>query len=122
MNAYINTHNVEVIAYVLLLLSLGFILGLTIAHRKQVNFLDLIVGSDGKLSHSKFWSNIALAMGTWAFVYMVIAETMTEFLWITYLGVYTGNKLLNTIVQSKYSQQLGTAKEQKEESKDDRND
>lgn len=122
MNAYINTHNVEVIAYVLLLLSLGFILGLTIAYRKQVNFLDLIVGNDGKLSHSKFWSNIALAMGTWAFVYMVIAETMTEFLWITYLGVYTGNKLLNTIVQSKYSQQIGTAKEQKEESKDDRND
>jgi len=82
---------------------IGLVTGMTLATRKQINLLDLVVGKDGKLSAARLWENIALAVGVWAFVYSVYTRIITEAIWLIFLASYTGNKLLGNLIHAKYT-------------------
>lgn len=82
---------------------LGNIIGLTLATRKKINLLDLVIGQDGRLSGPKLWENVALATGVWAFIHAAYTQTLTEPVWMIFLGAYTSNKLLGNWIKAKYS-------------------
>lgn len=82
---------------------LGNVVGLTLATRKKINLLDLVIGQDGRLSGPKLWENVALATGVWAFIHAAYTQTLTEAVWMIFLGAYTSNKLLGNWIKAKYA-------------------
>lgn len=82
---------------------IGFISGITFQSRSHINLLDLVLGPDGKLSASRLWANIALAVGVVAFIWSVYKNYVNDFIWLIFLGVYTGNKMINSIIQFRYN-------------------
>lgn len=85
-----------------ILLFVGFLLGMITITWSRFDMMDLIKGEDGKIAYTKFWANVALAVGIWAFCFSVFTDKANEFLWIIFLGVYTGNRLLSNLLTFKY--------------------
>lgn len=55
---------------------------------------DLVVGVDGKLSHTKLWPNVASAVATVVFVYKGFHGTLTAEEWYAYLGGVGGYSVI----------------------------
>ena len=56
--------------------------------------MDLITDHQtGKLRESSIWSNIGKLAMTWGFVYVILQDKGTEFLWLTYGGVVVGAEI-----------------------------
>jgi len=60
---------------------------------------ELVTNVEGKVSHSKFWCNIAYLAGTIKFI-MIPAPTAD--LWMVYLGVVGGASLASKFISMKY--------------------
>lgn len=60
---------------------------------------DLIVDKEGKLSHTKIWSNIAYACATFKFA--TIPEPNSD-IWLAYLGIVGGAAIASKLIQMKY--------------------
>ena len=51
---------------------------------------DLVVGIDGRLSHSKLWPNVASLTATGMFIYQGLTHQLTFEVWLVYLGCVGG--------------------------------
>lgn len=76
---------------------------------------DMITNSDGKLSHTKVWTNIAYAAATAKF----IIEDAPPDIWLIYLGVVGAHGLLSKAVSIKYGGGTATTATEKEKEKED---
>lgn len=61
-----------------------------------------LISSGGKVSHNKVWSNIAYGLASMAFVYEVLHDQDTEWLWLIYLGVVGGSQLVDKMLTLRY--------------------
>ncbi|HEY5630497.1 MAG TPA: hypothetical protein VIR31_00075 [Nitrososphaeraceae archaeon] len=59
---------------------------------------DLILNSEGKISHTKAWTNIAYAAATYKFM---VQDAQPD-IWLIYLGVVGAHGLLSKAVSIKY--------------------
>lgn len=57
----------------------------------------------GKLSHTKFWSNIGHLVMTIAFIYEVTQGRASTDLWLVYGALVMGNATANKIINAKYN-------------------
>jgi hypothetical protein len=67
-----------------------------------MNLKELILGPDGKISHTKFWSNIAYATGTGVFILQAYKGTLTPDVWLIYMGVVGAHSAVSKMISSKY--------------------
>lgn len=64
-----------------------------------MRFLDLITEPDGvTISHTKVWSNIAYAAGTWKFI---VADVNSD-VWLIYLGVVGSAQVASKYLSLRY--------------------
>lgn len=66
----------------------------------QILITDLIC-TDGRINESKMARFGAFVVSTWAFVYMVVTEAMTEWYFIGYMTAWVGNALFNKYMSNK---------------------
>ncbi len=97
-----------------LTLIVGFAMGITLQSRKDIDFLDLVC-TNGKLDHKKFWENVALAVGVWAFVYSVYMNYVNDLIWLIFLGTYTSNQLVKRALELRYGQGTPAATDSEKE-------
>lgn len=63
---------------------------------------DLVKTPQGKVSHTKFWSNIAYATGTAAIVITTFKGNLTPDLFLIYLSVVGGAAIASKFVSLRY--------------------
>lgn len=63
----------------------------------------LVLDKEGKVSHTKFWSNVSYAVVTWAFIFTVLHDKASVDLWLVYLGVVSGHTVLSKWLSGKAS-------------------
>lgn len=64
----------------------------------------------GKISHTKFWSNVAYLVGTISFIKINFSEHPPEYLpelWLFFLGVIGGNSAVSKWISLKYQNNKG---------------
>lgn len=64
----------------------------------------------GKISHTKFWSNVAYLVGTISFIKINFSEHPPEYLpelWLFFLGVIGGNSAVSKWISLKYANNKG---------------
>lgn len=103
-----------------IILLVGFLFGMIATTWSKFDMIDLIKGDDGKIAYTKFWANIALAVGIWAFCFSVYTNKANEFLWLIFLGVYTGNRLISNLLMFKYASNNQTESEKSETKADEK--
>ena len=97
-----------------LTLDKAFSVGLTIILAfillKAIHGLDLSEmfesHGSGKISHTKFWSNVAYLVGTISFIKINFSEHPPEYLpelWLFFLGVIGGNSAVSKWISLKYA-------------------
>lgn len=70
--------------------------------RKKWAFSDLVLDHQtGKLRESALWSNVGKAAMTWGFVYMILHDHGTEFLWLAYGAVVVGSEFGARVLNQK---------------------
>ena len=60
----------------------------------NIDVMDLVT-IDGKLSNSKLSKMVALVISSWAFVYLVIDKSLTEWFFFGYIGAWITNGLIS---------------------------
>ena len=76
---------------------------------KKFNMADLFIeNSTNKISHTKFWSNIAYFAATIAFLSLNLFSTQAttsgmEIIWLIYLGVVASNAVASKWISYKYN-------------------
>lgn len=101
-----------------LTLDKAFSVGLTIILAfillKAIHGLDLSEmfesHGSGKISHTKFWSNVAYLVGTISFIKINFSEHPPEYLpelWLFFLGVIGGNSAVSKWISLKYQNNKG---------------
>lgn len=101
-----------------LTLDKAFSVGLTIILAfillKAIHGLDLAEmfesHGSGKISHTKFWSNVAYLVGTISFIKINFSEHPPEYLpelWLFFLGVIGGNSSVSKWISLKYANNKG---------------
>lgn len=50
--------------------------------------------SDGRMSHTKFWSSVAYAVATWVIIYTTINSGISTELLAIYIGTVAGHNIL----------------------------
>jgi hypothetical protein len=87
-----------------LALVVGFLITLLYVWHKdshsRVDLTDLIC-KDGRLDEKKFTRLGAWIVSTWGFIYMIIDDQFTEWYFIGYMGVWTGNAILDKYFSNK---------------------
>lgn len=63
----------------------------------------------GQMSHTKLWANVAYAVGTLAFGYMVHVNTATAEIWLIYLGGIGASATLSKLLSLKYGVPVDTS-------------
>lgn len=87
-------------------LSMGFVLALVVAflllllyiwHRDSHSRIDLkdLICKEGHLDEKKFTRFGAWIVSTWGFVYMIIDDQFTEWYFLGYMTVWTGNAIVD---------------------------
>lgn len=101
-----------------LTLDKAFSVGLTVILAfillKAIHGLDLAEmfesHGSGKISHTKFWSNVAYLVGTISFIKINFSEHPPEYLpelWLFFLGVIGGNSAVSKWISLKYANNKG---------------
>ena len=100
----ISSHSVAILAISLILI---FVMARAL---KNIQLSELFEGTGtGKISHTKFWSNVAYFVCTVAFAYMNFKPTPPEYLvelWFVYLTAVAGNASISKFLSLKYSQHI----------------
>lgn len=81
---------------------LTIIMAIAIIH---IDLSELFANKDNKVSHTKFWANIAYFVTTVAFIKLNFTETFQQYLseiWLIYLSVVAGNASLSKWISLKY--------------------
>ena len=63
--------------------------------------MSLFTDSNGKISHTKVWSNIAYLSATIIFLYYGFKGTLTTEVWFLYLGIVAGHNTASKFLSSK---------------------
>lgn len=101
-----------------------FLIALTVVlfkSLKKFNMADLFVeNSTNKISHTKFWSNIAYFAATIAFLSLNLFASPTanggmEIIWLIYLGVVASNAVASKWISYKYTNATNTTNKYDEE-------
>ena len=94
--------------------SVGLTLVLAFILLRAIHGLDLSEmfesHGSGKISHTKFWSNVAYLVGTISFIKINFSEHPPEYLpelWLFFLGVIGGNSAVSKWISLKYQQNKG---------------
>lgn len=66
-----------------------------------MNLRDLITERSGHLSHSKLWSNTASLLLSIVFVYEATQGRMSEWLFLTYGGLFISGRVANKFMEKK---------------------
>lgn len=88
---------------------------------RKINVADLFVeSSTNKISHTKFWSNIAYFASTIAFLSLNLFSEQAssggmEIIWLIYLGVVASNAVASKWISYKYSGNTSNNNEQQNE-------
>lgn len=56
----------------------------------------------GNLSESKLWLHIAKGCMVWAFIYNVLKDSDTEWLWLVFATVLTAHEAFSRLISWKY--------------------
>lgn len=64
-------------------------------------YLGLTTGSDGRFSHTTFWSSVGHCTATWIVVKMVLASTLTAEIFAIYLVTIAGHNAANKLIALK---------------------
>ena len=64
---------------------------------------DLVVGSDGKLSHTKVWSNIGYATVTAILIFTAIKGTMIFDMYLAYMMVVAIHQTSSKFISAKFA-------------------
>ncbi len=84
-----------------LLAVLAFILTWKATHdaKSEFDFTDAFLDERGKTSHARIAYFVALACSTWAFVFLVLNDKLSEWYMVAYMGAWVagaiGNKWLD---------------------------
>lgn len=62
---------------------------------------DLVLGPDDKASITKFAQLGAFFLSSWGFVYLTMDDKLTEWYYLTYMGVWGGSALANKWIVNK---------------------
>ncbi len=75
----------------------GSLLVIYLYNRNKNNTIDVmdLITIDGKLSNSKLSKIIALVISSWAFVYLVIDKSLSEWYFFGYIGAWITNGLIS---------------------------
>ena len=87
-----------------LALVVGFLITLLyVWHKESDSRIDLkdLICKDGRLDEKKFTRLGAWIVSTWGFVYMIIDDQFTEWYFVGYMGVWTGNAILDKYLSNK---------------------
>jgi hypothetical protein len=88
---------------------------------RKINVADLFVErSTNKISHTKFWSNIAYFASTIAFLSLNLFSNQAtsggmEIIWLIYLGVVASNAVASKWISYKYSGNTTTNKDDEQQ-------
>lgn len=61
----------------------------------------LILGSDGNISHSKLWSNVGNVVATVIILFQTYHQTASDELILIYLAILSGHATASKIITSK---------------------
>jgi hypothetical protein len=68
-------------------------------------FMDLVVDHQtGKLRESSVWTNVGKAVMTWAFVYTILDDKGSEWLWLAYGGIVVSAEVVARVLNQKQQQ------------------
>ncbi len=72
-------------------------------HRDSQSRIDLkdLICKDGRIDEKKFTRLGAWIVSTWGFVYMIIDDQFTEWYFLGYMGIWTGNAILDKYLSNK---------------------
>lgn len=101
------------VAFIIALL-VGFVKGMSGMDPKHL-FTD---GAGGRVSHTKYWANVAYLSATIAFLvinlfYFKEAKDQIEVLWLIFLGVVASNATISKFIGLKYKTQAGDPTERR---------
>lgn len=89
--------------------TVGLMVGLTIIFVRAIHGLELdemfTSHGSGKLSHTKFWANIAYLVATLAFIRLNFTEERPAYLpelWLIYIALTSGNAMASKWISLKY--------------------
>lgn len=68
---------------------------------KSIDFVDLMIGPDGKASWSKMTGIGGYAVGTWIIIYLTIHNLMTEWYFVIYYAICVGSPVAFAIINSR---------------------
>jgi len=77
-------------------LVLALLLVAAVIYRAKIG--ELVVSQDGKLSHTRLWSNVAYLVGTWMFIRANLSAPPDVNLWMVYLGVIGGHTAISKLI------------------------
>lgn len=89
-------------------LVIGFILLLRAWNNDESN--DIVIADlicvDGRLNESKMARFGAFMVSTWAFVYLVVTDGMTEWYFVGYMTAWVGNALFSKYMNDKHDKDM----------------
>jgi hypothetical protein len=68
---------------------------------KHIDLVDLLVDTDGRASWTKITAIGAFMMSSWAFAYLTMHDKMSDFLFLSYVAVYSGAPVAYRIIAAK---------------------
>lgn len=68
--------------------------------RSKIDLTDLIC-KEGRVDEKKFTRLGAWIVSTWGFVYMILDDQFTEWYFVGYMGIWTGNAILDKYFNNK---------------------
>lgn len=68
--------------------------------RSKIDLTDLIC-KEGRVDEKKFTRFGAWIVSTWGFVYMILDDQFTEWYFVGYMGIWTGNAILDKYFNNK---------------------
>lgn len=88
---------------VLVIVVFFLIVLLYVWHRDRTSRVDLtdLICKEGRVDEKKFTRFGAWIVSTWGFVYMIVDDQFTEWYFIGYMGVWTGNAILDKYLSNK---------------------
>lgn len=72
--------------------------------------LDLITTPDGRLSHTKLWSNAGCATATWVIIWYAVKLDLTWDMFALYLGTIAGANVAGKFLDLKHGNKPAEAK------------
>ena len=101
MLSYFSVANsLEILLFLLLAGITTLLIRLHISKTSVINLEHLVLGADGHLDEKKFTRFGAWVVSTWGFLYIMVkaGENMPEWYFIGYMGIWTGNVILDKYV------------------------